>query len=420
MDQSTTPTDIRRAIGVGKAGKPRSSGLQFVIVIIVLLALGGVAGYFMLRGGDGGPVFLTLPAERDDLTVTVSAVGELAPLNQVDVGTEVSGTLDEVLVDNNDRVTAGQLLARINTDQLQAQLQRARANLLSAQARVGEAQANLADAQRTLNRTQELQTRGVATQDALDTALSARDRTQASLASAQAQVEVSQADVSAAETSLSKAEIYSPVDGVVLDRKVDPGQTVAAQMQTPVLFTLAEDLTQMELKVAIDEADVGQVREGQEAEFTVDAYRNRSFPAQITRVRYNASTTEGVVTYETLLKVDNSELLLRPGMTASAVITVAKVDDALLVPNEAVRFRPEDWGLGPLSGFPEPADESVSAILQNEGGDDGQGAVWVLRSDDRPERVELSLGATDGRRTIVTGGSLQAGDKLITGLDEDS
>ncbi len=416
-------SEIKKTIGLSRArtrgGGQTSPAGWIVIGVLGAIGLGAVA-YFVIRGDDArAPSFATATVERGDLTVTVSAVGELAPLNQVDVGTEVSGTIDEVLVDNNDRVAAGQLLARINTDQLEAQVRRARASLLSAEARVGEAEATIADARRTRDRTRELRQRGVATQEALDSALSAHDRAVASLASARAQVEVAEADLATAETSLSKAEIYSPVDGVVLDRKVDPGMTVVAAMQTPVMFTLAEDLSEMELKVAIDEADIGLVREGQRAVFTVDAYPNRRFAAEITRVRFAATEAEGVVTYETLLLVSNEDLALRPGMTASAIITVATVEDALLAPNEALRFRPADWGLGPLTGFPEPEEEPVDPLAAafGEGAADGSGVLWLLENGS-PKRVTVEAGPTDGRRTIIVSDEIAAGDTLILGVDE--
>lgn len=402
--------EIRRTIGLDKA-KGRGRRRLFWIGGAAVAVL--VVGFALTRGGGPqGPEFVTEPASRGGVTVTVSAVGALTPLNQVDVGTEVSGTIEEVLVENNDEVAAGQLLARLNTDQLEAQVRRARANLLSAEARVGEAQATIAEAGRTLARTEELRARGVATQEALDNARSANDRATAGLASAEAQVEVADADLAAAETSLAKAEIYSPVDGVVLDRKVDPGMTVVAAMQTPVLFTLAQDLAAMELKVAIDEADIGQVRAGQRAVFTVDAYPNRRFPAEITRVRYASSTTEGVVTYETLLTVDNADLSLRPGMTASATITVAVVEDALLVPNQALRFEPPSRGPQRGPGGPGFGPPGMAQPAPPSERPDGTGEVWVLR-DGAPEAVQIELGPTDGDLTVVEGGPLQEGDQVI-------
>jgi HlyD family secretion protein len=415
VDDSQAASTIRKTIGL--EAKKRQGALPWIIVGVVVVALGVIVAV-SLRGGGNELRFTLGKVEQGSLTVLVTAVGELAPLNQIDVGTEVSGTIEEVLVDNNDRVTAGQLLARLDTDQLEAQVRRANATLLSAQARVGEAEATIAEARRTLRRTTELQDRGVATQDALDTAQSSYDRAVAGLDSANAQVEVSAADLATAQTSLSKAEIFSPVDGVVLDRKVDPGMTVVAAMQTPVLFTLAEDLAEMELKVAIDEADVGQVQVGQKATFTVDAYPNRRFDAEITRVRFAATAAEGVVTYETLLAVKNEDLSLRPGMTASTTITVATVEDALLVPNEALRFSPSEWGLGPLTGFEaEPEDEAAAEPAERED-ESRPSVVWVLRAGD-PVRIPVQMGATDGRMTVVTGADLAVGDELIIGLDED-
>jgi HlyD family secretion protein len=402
-------SEIRDTIGLGRSSRGRRIPTWLVVVAGVLF-LAAFVGYFMIQGRTNATAYVTEPIERGALTVTVSAVGELTPLNQVDVGTEVSGTIDEVLVDNNDRVTAGQLLARLNTDQLQAQVRRARATLVSAEARVGEAEATLADARRTLTRTDELRTRGVATQEALDGARSTHDRAIASLASARAQVEVATADLAAAETSLSKAEVFSPVDGVVLDRKVDPGQTVVAAMQTPVLFTLAEDLTKMELKVAIDEADIGLVQEGQSAVFTVDAHRNRRFRAEITRVRFAASATEGVVTYETLLSVDNADLALRPGMTASATITIATIENALLAPNEALRFVPDEVANQPRRRRPG-AQGGGEPPAEGEDQDDS-GELWRL-VDGKPAAVRVTVGPTDGQLTVISGDGLGEGDEVI-------
>jgi HlyD family secretion protein len=409
-------TEIRETIGLAPAGGKKKStkaswpvfaGLGVLAVVVV--------GFLVLSNqGSGTPKFTTAKIEKGDLTVTVSAVGELAPLDKVDVGIEVSGTLDKVLVENNDRVKAGQVLAHINTDTLTAQVQHAQAAQSSAQAAVGQASATLADANRTLAHARELRGRGFETQDNLDAAISAQERATAALASARAQVQAATADLSTAQTSLSKATVYSPVDGIVLDRKVDPGNTVVAAFQTPVLFTLAQDLTEMELKVAVDEADVGKVQVGQQATFTVDAYPNRTFAAEITRVRYNSTTKEGVVSYETLLKVANKDLALRPGMTAHAVIIVATVKDTLLAPNEALRFKPEDWGLGPLTGFTKPVDDKDKAKTKAKTteGEEGSGELWVLKNG-KPTYVVVQKGATDRRMTVVAGKEIAAGDTLI-------
>jgi HlyD family secretion protein len=230
-------------------------------------------------------------------------------------------------------------------------------------------------------------------------------------------VEQARASLSSAETSLAKASIRSPIDGIVLAREVEPGQTVAASFQAPVLFTLAEDLSQMELQVDVDEADVGQVREGQAASFTVDAYPNRRYPALIKRVSYGSQTKDNVVSYKTLLSVANDDLSLRPGMTATAEITTVKRDGVLLVPNAALRFTPPVTASQPQRSLvsrllprpPGPAPRPANG----SNGKNGAQRVFVLR-DGQPVAVPVTVGPTDGRLTEVTGGELQPGMAVIT------
>jgi HlyD family secretion protein len=253
----------------------------------------------------------------------------------------------------------------------------------------------------------------------LDTAQAASDRALAELARSGAQVVQAQAALDAEAVLLSKATIHAPIQGIVLSRNVEPGQTVAASFQTPVLFTLAENLAQMELHVNVDEADVGQVREGQAATFAVDAYPDRQFPARITEVHFASLTVTGVVTYETVLSVDNSELLLRPGMTATADIVVERVDDATLVPNAALRFSPVAETEVPQAGqqsllgrlFPRP--QRGSAPNNRESREDpGRPQVWVLR-DDQPVAIPLTIGATDGISSAVVDGGIEPGTAVL-------
>jgi HlyD family secretion protein len=240
-------------------------------------------------------------------------------------------------------------------------------------------------------------------------------RARADQASFTAQVAQSQASLTAIETDIRKAIIRSPISGIVLDRQVDPGQTVAASFQTPTLFTLAQDLTKMRLIVDVDEADIGTVRVGQDANFRVDAYPNRSFSSKVSEVRSTPKTSNGVVTYQTVLAVDNSERLLQPGMTATAEITVTKVEDTLLVPNAALRFTPpaaqqteEDGGfrLRPRPPGQQRRDRSL---------DDGQQRVWRV-SGDGVEPVPVEIGPTDGRVTVLRSGDLSAGAAVIVDL----
>ena len=381
---------------------------------VVLLLV--VTAYFLLRPSEGTALsFETAEVQRGDLTVTVTATGTVQPVNQVDVGSELSGTIDEVLVDFNDQVKRGQLLARLDTERLQAQVIEARASLESAKAKVEEAKATVLETRVRFERCQKLAARQLCTGEELDTTRAGHMRARAAEASAKAQVAVAQAALEADETNLDKAEIRSPVDGLVLRRQIEPGQTVAASLQAPVLFTLAEDLTHMELHVAVDEADVGKVAEGQSALFTVDAYPDRSFPATITQVRFAPQTLEGVVTYETVLLVDNSDLSLRPGMTATAVITVQQLKDALLVPNAALRFIPPVTKTTRRSGggiFGAMFRRPRSNRRQPETGTEKGQKVWILR-DGQPVAIAVKTGSSDGKYTELRSNELQPGQQVI-------
>ena len=284
--------------------------------------------------------YQTEPVQRGSLTVTVTATGAVQSLTEVKVGTEISGIVETVDVDFNSRVTRGQVLAKVNTDKMQAQARQATAALESARADVANAEAAVEDTRRAFERSQALFDRTLVSRSDRDAAEAAFKRAEASRLSAVARVGQAEANLSALDTDLQKAYIRSPIDGIVLDRQIDPGQTVAASFQTPVLFTLSEDLTRMKLSVNVDEADIGKVRVGQSATFRVDAYPNKSFASRVTEIRSTPKTSNGVVTYETILSVDNKARLLQPGMTATADIVVTTIPDTLLVPNAALRFTP--------------------------------------------------------------------------------
>ena len=352
--------------------------------------------------------------------VTVSATGNLQPTNQVDVGSELSGTVQTVFVDDNSQVKKGQELARLDVSRLNDQITKSRAALLAAEAGVKQAEATRQQTQTNLGRLREvafLSNGKVPAQAELETAEADLSRAKANLASALAAVTQARATLSSDETNLTRASIRSPIDGVVLLRKVEPGQTVAASLQAPVLFTLAEDLAKMELQVNVDEADVGQVKPGQQASFSVDAWPNRKYPARIERVRYGSQTTDGVVSYLTVLAVDNGDLSLRPGMTASAEITTAKRENALLVPNAALRFTPPTQGKAASGGIvsllmPRPP-RGTSQRGQNGGGKDGLKTVWVLR-DGQPQAVKVKTGVSNGRLTEILEGDLKVDMRVIT------
>jgi HlyD family secretion protein len=411
--------EIARTLALDATPARRDRRVWLAAGALALAALAALVAWSLAGDGDG-LVYTTEPARRGDLRVTVTATGTLEPTNQVDVGSEISGTIRTVEVDYNDVVGSGQVLARLDTSRIDAQVQQARAALAAAEARVLQTEATRKenDAQLTrMRRVHEVSGGRVPSQFELDAIVAAVARSHTEVASARADVSRARAALDAAETDLRKSVIISPIDGIVLVRSVEPGQTVAASLQAPVLFTLAESLERMELHVDVDEADVGQVSPGQPATFTVDAWPDRSFDARITQVRYGAQTVDNVVTYETVLEVDNPDRLLRPGMTATAEIEVRNVSGALLVPNAALRFTP-----------PEPVDESSPGIMgallpgrrfggperrQRANGDAQAQKVWVLRNGSAEART-VRIGSSDGTWTEVTGdGGIEPGTELV-------
>lgn len=385
-------------------------------LLVALLIVGAVAWIYARTGSEGvaAPQFSTEAVQRGNLVVTVTATGSVEPTNLVDISSELSGTLAEVMVDFNEAVSAGQVLARLDTSKLEAQVAVQRANLRAAEARFAAALASAQEAADNFERTLELDKRGVTSHQALTTAEAAQARARAERELSEAEVAQATANLNLAETELAKACICSPIDGVILDRQADAGQIVAASLSAPVLFTVAEDLARMELQVAVDEADIGRLAAGNPATFTVDAYDDRQFPAQIASIRYAPQTVDGVVTYLAILTLDNNDLALRPGMTATAEIVARQVDDALLVPNAALRFAPrlpeadtEDSGGSGLLGMIMPRRPDVATAPRS------MRTVWVLR-DGVAIEVEIDPGDSDGRFTEIRGGGLSEGDHVIT------
>lgn len=414
-NEAESQEDISETLGVGRQSERRRYVRWLVIALVVLLVALGI--YLLLAPAEQSAYrFETAEVKKGDLTVTVTATGTVQPVNQVDVGSEISGTIKEITVDFNDLVKKGEVLARLDTDRLKAQVIEARESLESAKAKLQEAKATVLETRLKYQRCEKLFARQLCSGEDLDTARAARARAKAAESSAVAQVAVAQATLDTRETDLAKAVIRSPIDGVVLKRQIEPGQTVAASLQAPVLFTLAEDLTHMELHVAVDEADVGKISEGQLATFTVDAYPDRVFPAKISQVRFAPQTIEGVVTYETVLSVDNSDLALRPGMTATAVITVQQLTDAVLIPNAALRFTPpvtqttQRRSGGGLFGaiFRRPHGERRRPEANTGGGQ----KVWIIH-DGQPAAVPVKTGASDGRFTELRDGDLQPGQEVV-------
>lgn len=405
--------DITAVLGVGKPSVWRGRSM----VIAVGLGLAAAAYLYWPRAAvQTASAFETAVALRGPLVVMVNATGTVEPTNLVEVSSELSGTVKSVSVNFNDTVTTGQTLALLDTEKLEASLAHSRATLDAKLARVEEAEATLGEAAEQLERMKSLSESRVTSLKSLQAAVAVHARAKAGVAVTKADAKVAEADLRTGETNLAKACICSPIDGVVLSRNVDPGQIVASSLQAPVLFTIAEDLSKMELQAAIDEADMGVISVGKKATFTVEAWPGRTFPAEITQLRFAPQTIDGVVTYQANLSIDNHELLLRPGMTATADILVEQINDALLVPNSAFRYAPpaapKAGGGGGLLGLiiPRPPASTAppSAPLA-----DGSRLIYVLK-DGLPISVAVKTGASDGQLTAVLSGELKEGDAVIT------
>ncbi|AWJ87989.1 efflux transporter periplasmic adaptor subunit (plasmid) [Azospirillum sp. TSH58] len=411
-----TAVEVDALLGLDRSPRTVSGaariGRKWLLAILLLAPL-AVAAHLLLRSSADTPRYATEPTVRGDLHVIVTATGSVQPTSQIEVSSELSGTVRRVLVDYNSVVAAGQMLAELDTDKFKASVDSSRAKLTAAKAKVVQAEVTVVETARELDRKQSLVRSRAGTLQNLDVARALHDRAVAALANARADVGVAEAELTLNESNLHKTGIVSPIDGIVLKRNVDPGQTVAATLQAPVLFSIAEDLRRMEVQVDVDEADVGKVREGQSARFSVDAHPDHHFPAVIRDLRYAPETVQGVVTYKAILTVDNSAMLLRPGMTATAEIGVQDVAGALLVPNPALRFTPpaEAAGKGDLlkrmmPGMPQfrpPSPQDPSGPSRT---------VWTLR-DGVPVEVAVVTGASDGRRTEILQGDLTEGAAVI-------
>ena len=506
-DTMTTPsiTDIVDQ----KTSNKHTPWIKWLVSIILLTLVAVFAwNYVNQANTTKQPVYQTASVNQGDLTVSVTATGNLEPVNQVDIGTELSGTVEEVYVDNNDVVKKDQELARLNTEQLEDTIAKAEAALMSAESKVAQAKAQITqaaanvkqanasvdqteanalqsnaqveqasattlEARTYLNRLQQLNKssggklpakgdldsaiaswkRALAAENAAKaSAASARANisgtkasaesikaeqlnAQANLESAKAGVMEATATLRSARTNLSKAIITSPIDGVVLDRAVEPGQTVAASLSAPTLFTLAEDLSKMELEVSVDEADVGQVKKGQVADFSVDAWPGRSYPAEITRVSLGSTLTDNVVSYLTVLAVTNTDLTLRPGMTATANIITNSRKDVLLVPVAALRFKPETQENASTkedSAASSSAENGILSKLTSRGPprqkktkrseatakpQNAEQTIWVL-DNGKPKAITVKIGISDGKNTEIVAGDLTNGMRVITGSSE--
>jgi HlyD family secretion protein len=416
-------SNIQEILEIGQPGSGIKRLKRWLFIAVALIVIGAMAIVFVTRSTSTVTQYKTEEVHRGNLTIIVTATGTLQPTNKVEVGSELSGTIKTVEVDYNSKVRVGQVLAKLDITKLEAQLTQSRAALESAKAKTIQAEATVTETRAKLSQYQkvlELSNGRIPSQSEMDAAQASFERAKADLANSLAAISQAQASVKANETDLSKSVIKSPIYGIVLTRAIEPGQTVAATMTTPVLFTLAEDLTQMELHVNVDEADIGKVQEGQKATFTVAAYPNRTFDAQIIQTRFGSSTTSGVVTYETVLKVNNRDLALRPGMTATADMTVQKIENAVLIPSAALRFAPpvkeEKKSSGGLVESILPHPPRPGAIQPDQtAGNKKEQQVWILK-DKQPTLVSVRVGSTNGGLTEVTAGDIKPGMAVIVDI----
>lgn len=415
---------LEKQLKVGQ--KPFLKLWMKVVLVMAVVVIGIALWYIFQPSGSKQPIYQLGQVIKGDIRAKVSATGTLQPTNEIEVGSELSGTIDHVYVDYNDVVKKGQLLAELNTEKLTAQVLQSKAALQVAKAGVLEAEATLEEAIAQFDRMENIRkmTDGKLPSKAdFISAEATKKRAQAAKTTALAEVKQAEATLEQDLTDLSKAKVHSPINGIVLDRSIEPGQTVAATMEAPVLFTLAEDLTKMELQVDVDEADVGQVKDGQNASFTVDAYPDVAFPALIRQVRYGSETTDGVVTYTTLLEVNNTDMKLRPGMTATADILVKEKLDVLMIPLAALRFTPALMGDNSQkeekslieSLIPRPPKRKNMTMSQPEM-KDGKRQVWQLIKG-QLESVMIKTGDTSGDMVEVLEGNLKQGDQVVVGVE---
>ncbi|MHB9098903.1 MAG: efflux RND transporter periplasmic adaptor subunit [Syntrophales bacterium] len=391
--------------------------MKKLVVVIILIGALAAGGFYLYKNKGNGVQFRTEKVTRGDLRASVTATGTVSAVTTVLVGTQVSGTVKELFVDFNSPVKKGQLLAQIDPALPQARVAQARANLLAAEANVQKAEVALKDARRTQERNRDLFGRNFIARSDLDTAETNEQSAAAQLNAAKAQVEQNRAALQQEETNLQYTRILSPVNGVVISRNVDIGQTVAASFQTPTLFSIAQDLTRMQIDTNVDEADIGRIMVGQAVSFTVDAYPDTTFPGKVSEIRNAPTTVQNVVTYDVVIKVANPERKLKPGMTANVSIITAMEQAVLKIPNAALRFK---WT---AEKAPDQVKGGASAKGQATAGEtNGQKkqVIWILDGQ-KPRRIPIIVGISDGSYTAVSSGGLKEGDAVIveaTGADK--
>lgn len=393
--------------------------MKKLALLLILCAALGAGGYYYIRGQNSTLTFRTVAVRRGDLRSIIQATGTLNAEETVDVGTQISGSIKEIYVDYNDVVTEGQLIAEIESLTQQAEVDSAAADVQSARASLRKAEAELLKAQQDLRRSRQLAERDLIARSDLDADIALEASAQAEVAAAQAQVAQKEAELRKAQINLGYTKIYSPVDGVVVAKNVERGQTVAASYQTPSIAEIAKDLTLMQVEVDVDEADIGGVREGQQAEFTVDTYPGMTFYGMVSQVRLSSSSEDSdsssssssassnsVVTYTVIVKVDNAGQLLMPGMTANVSLILEDRQAVLLVPNSAFRFRPVAADVGQTMG--PPSRRPTFAEAEDP-------AVYLLDRG-QPVKVDVTRGITDGQSVEVVSGLIE-GQQVIVGIE---
>lgn len=389
---------IEQTLGLQGGQRSKFKIIGWVVVIGAISLLGALG--WIRFGKDHTPLYNTATLSRGTLTTSVSATGNLEPTTTVDVGIEVSGTISEVLVDYNDQVRKNQPLARLDLTKLNAAATASKANLFKARANTLEAKASLENARIEYERVKNMYESTSGNYPSRKELLSAKtlfEQAKARVQASNALISQANAQLQSDQENLRRAVVLSPIDGVVLNRKVEPGQTVVAAMQTPILFTLAENLAKMQAIVSVDEADIGEVQENQKVIFSVDAYPKKEFEGRLVQLRLNSEILNGVVTYQAVVEIDNSALLLRPGMTANVSIITGTVENALLIPNAALRYAP-------------PNKEKETQPPEGQ-------SVWVLRHN-KPENIPVKIGRTDGIMSEVLESKLQSGDQVIVSHKE--
>ena len=371
---------------------------KYIIIGSIVVIVLGVVLFFVFTNSNGKQKFVTDKISRGDIKSTVSSTGTVNAVTTVQVGTQVSGTIQKLFVDFNSPVKKGQLLALIDPSILEAQVGQARANLLSAKANLEKSQVMLRDTKTTLERNKTLYAKNFIAKSDLDTSETNYLSAIAQIKVAEAQVQQAQAALDSSAINLKYTKILSPVNGTVISRNIDIGQTVAASFQTPTLFTIAQDLTKMQIDTSVDEADIGNVKAGQKAAFTVDAYPESPFTGKVSVVRNAPITVSNVVTYNAVIVVDNTGLKLKPGMTANVSIETESRQSVLRIPNAALRFK--------------PATSAATTDQKGAKGPKGSG-VWILENN-QPKNVKITTGISDGNYTEVTTSELTEGQLIIT------